>query len=55
MLQIDYERLSVYNNLQIIIAWEERVEEKRGKFKVIVEAVFYWNIFPRSIYFVSMW
>lgn len=45
MLQIDYERLSVYN-LQIIIAWEERREEKKGMLRVIMEAVFYWKFFP---------
>lgn len=33
MLQIDYERLSVYN-LQIITGWEERGETKKGKFKL---------------------
>lgn len=50
MLQIDYERLSVYN-LWIIMAWEERGEEKKGKFKVIMEAVFYWKYFPKKYIF----
>lgn len=50
MLQIDYERLCVYN-LWIITSWEERGEEEKGKFKVIMEAVFYWKYFPKKYIF----